>query len=228
MPAEFLVVFLPEEKKPKIAVDNREPDEICDCLEAMGAEIEIRQLELGDYQLSDRLIVERKTRADFESSIFDGRLFSQLRDLAASFQRVVVIVEGSPDNESRLSRAALLGAYSSVISDFGCAIFFTRSPSATAEMAFALAKHEQLTKKQELSVYAKRKAVTFSDQQRAVVEALPNVGPSMARALLKYFDTVENVMTAPESELKEVDNMGEKKAKEIRELLTKRHREEKG
>ena len=205
-------------------MDSREPDEICDWLEASGAEIEIRQLELGDYQASDRLVVERKTRSDFESSIVDGRLFRQLQELSSSFQRVVVIVEGSPDTESRLSRAALLGAYSSIISDFGCAIFFTRSPSATAEMVYALAKHEQLAKKQELSVYAKRKSLTLSDQQRAVIEALPNVGPAMAKALLKYFDTVENVMTAPESELQEVDKMGEKKAKQIRELLTKRYK----
>lgn len=223
-----MVVFLAEEKKPRIAVDSREPDEVCDCLESLGAEIEIRQLALGDYQVSDRLAVERKTRADFESSIVDGRLFRQLKELLGSFERVIVIVEGSPDSDSRLSRAALLGAYSSIISDFGCAIFFTRSASATAEMVAALARHEQLTKKQELSVYAKKKALTLADQQRAVIEALPNVGPSMAKALLSYFDTVENVMTAPESELQEVDNMGGKKAKKIRELLTRRHKAEKG
>ena len=205
-------------------MDNREPDEICDCLEGMGAEIELRQLELGDYQVSDRLVVERKTRSDFESSIVDGRLFRQLKDLADCFQRVVVIVEGSPENESRLSRVALLGAYSSIISDFGCAIFFTRNVSATAEMVHALACHEQLAKKQELSVYAKRKALTLADQQRAVIEALPNVGPTMARALLKYFDTVENVITAPESELKELDKMGEKKAKQLRQLLSTRYK----
>lgn len=219
------MVHLPEEKKPKIVVDKREPDEICDCLESLGAQIELKQLELADYQVSDRLAVERKTRADFESSIVDGRLFRQLKELSDSFQRVVVIVEGSPENESRLSRNALLGAYSSIISDFGCALFFTRSASATAEMVYALACHEQLVKKQELSVYAKRKALTFADQQRAVVEALPNVGPKMARALLEYFQTVENVMSAPESELKEVDKMGEKKAAQLRELLSKRYKE---
>ncbi len=219
------MICLPSEKKPKIVVDKREPDDICDALESLGAEIELKQLELGDYQVSDRLVLERITRSDFESSIVDGRLFRQLKDLADSFQRVVVIVEGSPDNESRLSRNAILGAYSSIISDFGCALFFPRSTSATAEMVFALAHHEQVAKSQPLSVYAKRKAISFPDQQRAVVEALPNVGPTMAKALLKYFDTVENVMTAPESELQEVDNMGEKKAKQLRELLTKRYKE---
>ena len=216
---------MPEEKKPKIAADNREPDEVCDCLEALGAELEIRQLELGDYQVSDRLVVERKTRADFESSIVDGRLFSQVSALASSFERVVVAVEGGSDYDSRLSRAALLGAYSSIISDFGCAIFFTRSPSGTAELVYALAKHEQLGKKQPLSVYAKRKAIGLAAQQRAVVESLPNVGPTLARALLEYFDTVENVITAPESELREVGKIGEKKAKQLRQLLATRYRE---
>ena len=205
-------------------MDNREPDEVCDSLEALGAEIELRQLELGDYQLSDRLVVERKTRQDFESSIIDGRLFSQVSGLAAAVPRVVLIVEGSPDSDSRLSRAALLGAYSSLISDFGCALFFTRSPSATAEMLFALACHEQLGKKQLLSVYAKRKAIGLPAQQRAIVEALPGVGPTLARQLLEYFDTVENIMTAPESELKEVGKIGEKKAKQLRQLLSSRYK----
>lgn len=216
------------EKKPRIVADVREPDSVCDSLEALGAEIEVRQLELGDYLLSDRLVVERKTRADFEASIFDGRLFSQVSDLCASVPRVVVIVEGDAPDESRLSRKALLGAYASLISDFGCALFFTRSPSATAEMLFSLAHHEQLAKSRAQPVYAKRKARSVSDRQRAVVEALPNVGPTLAGALLKYFDTVENVMSAPESELREVGKIGEKKAKELRRLLSSRYKPEKG
>jgi len=215
-----------EEKKPKIAVDHREPDEICDELEALGAHLEIRQLSLGDYQVSDRLVVERKTRADFESSITDGRLFSQLGELASAVQRVVVVVEGPAGAESRLNRKALLGAYSSIISDFGCSLFFTRSHQATAEMVYALAAHEQIAKSQPMSVYAKRKALTLASQQRAIVEALPNVGPTLARALLEYFDTVENVMSAPESELKEVGKIGEKKAKALRKAVSSRYRKE--
>ncbi|MCX6773327.1 MAG: helix-hairpin-helix domain-containing protein [Candidatus Micrarchaeota archaeon] len=218
-----------EKKQPRVVVDKREPDEVCDALEALGAEIELKQLELGDYQASDRLIIERKTRADFEASIIDGRLFSQVSDLSGAMQRVVVIVEGDPPNtaDSRLSKAALLGAYSSIISDFGCTLFFTRSPSATAELVYALAAHEQIAKKQSLSVYAKRKSITIGQKQRAIVEAMPNVGPTLARALLEYFNTVENVMSAPESELKEVAKLGQKRAKELRELLSTRYKEEK-
>lgn len=217
------VYYLPDLKKPKIMVDGREPDTVCDSLEALGADIEIRQLEIGDYILSDRLVVERKTRADFEASVVDGRLFAQVLDLCAALPRVVVIVEGDAPDENRLSRGALLGAYSALISDFGCVLFFTRSPSATAEMLYALAQHEQVAKSRAIPVYAKRKARSVADRQRAVVEALPNVGPMLAEALLKYFDTVENVMSAPESELREVDKIGEKKAAELRKLLSTRY-----
>ncbi|MCX6771588.1 MAG: helix-hairpin-helix domain-containing protein [Candidatus Micrarchaeota archaeon] len=214
---------MPEEKKPKIMVDTREPDSVCDALEAQGAEIEVRQLEIGDYLLSDRLVAERKTRADFESSVVDGRLFAQASDLCAALPRVVIIVEGDAPEGSRLSRSALLGAYASLISDFGCALFFTRSPPATAEMLYALAHHEQVAKSRAAPVYAKRKARSVAERQRAVVEALPNVGPALAEALLKYFDTVENVMSAPESELREVGRIGEKKASELRKLLSTRY-----
>lgn len=216
-----------KDKHPRIAVDSREPDGICDYLEALGAQIEIKQLELGDYQASDRLLVERKTRADFESSIVDGRIWHQLSGLVSEGRRIVVVVEGAPDTESRLSREALLGAYAAVISDFGCALFFTRSMTATAELVFHLACHEQLSRRQSLSVYAKRKARTLPDQQRAVMEALPSVGPKLAHALLSYFDTIENVASAPESELAQVEKLGKKKAGELRKLFSTRYKPEK-
>ncbi|MEM4634112.1 MAG: ERCC4 domain-containing protein [Candidatus Anstonellaceae archaeon] len=211
--------------KPKVLVDFREPEEVCDALEAAGADIELCTLELGDYQLSDRLVVERKTRADFESSIIDGRLFNQISQLCLAVPRVVLVVEGSPDGESRISRAALLGAYSSLISDFGCSVFFTRSHSSTAELIFALASHER-SKRRPLSVYPKKKALSVAAQQRAIVESLPSVGPKLAKSLLKYFQTVENVMCAPESELREVGKIGQKKARLIRQILSSRYKEE--
>ena len=211
-------------KHPRIFVDNREPDEICDSLEAQGASIEVSQLPLGDYQVSDRLLVERKTRQDFESSIVDGRIWHQLSELAGEGRRIVVLVEGAPDTDSRLSREALLGAYAAVLSDFGCALFLTKTQQATAELVFHLACHEQLSRSQPLSVYAKRKAKTLAERQRAVAEALPAVGPKLAHALLSYFDTIENLATAPESELAQVGKIGQKKASELRKVLSSRYK----
>jgi Fanconi anemia group M protein len=214
------------EKKAIIICDERERGGIVGMLKENDVEVQVKTLEVADFILSERCAAERKTRSDFESSIIDGRLFAQARAMAENFERPVIVVEGEADFESRISREALLGAYSSLITDFGIPLFFTRSTNATAELLCALAKHEQIAKKTPMRVFARRKALTLASQQRAIIESLPNVGPTMAKKLLEYFYSVENVITAPEKELQEVDKMGEKKAKEIRKLVSGRYKKE--
>ncbi len=204
--------------KAVIVVDQRESRDFDAAFASMGAQPERRQLEVGDFLCSGRLAVERKTRADFEQSIVDGRLFTQLHSLTANFPRVAVIVEGE-SAEGRVSKEALLGAYAAIVSDFGATIFFTRNAEKTAELVFALAKHEQLSRKAPMRVFAKRKTLTASANQRAIVEMLPMVGPKLAKALLSHFGNVENVFTATEEELKKVEGMGGKRAKAIRSII---------
>ena len=206
------------EKAMTIVIDQRESKEFDDALAKFGARIERKQLELGDFLCSERLVIERKTRSDFEASIVDGRLFNQLHNLVASYPRVVVLVEGET-TEGRISKEALLGAYAALVSDFGATVFFTRNSEKTAELVFALAKHEQVAKKTPMRVFAKRKTLTVSSNQRAIVEMLPMVGPKLAKALLNHFKNVENVMIASEEELKKVAGMGEKRGKAIRNII---------
>lgn len=215
-----------QSQHPHIVLDERERSGINGLLSSMGAIVEVRTLEIGDFLTSERTCIERKTRSDFESSILDGRLFSQLSHMRQNYECAIIIVEGDSPKESRISRAALLGAYSAIMADYGCSLFFTRTLEATAELVFSIAKHEQLARKSPLRVYAKKKALTSAQMQRAVVESLPGVGPTLAKSLLKYFYTIENLATAPEAELAQVEKMGEKKAKEIRRLLTKLYKEE--
>jgi len=213
------------EKAVTIVIDQRESKEFDVALTGFGATIERKQLELGDFLCSERLVIERKTRSDFEQSIIDGRLFNQLHNLVASYLRVVVLVEGE-STEGRISKEALLGAYAALVSDFGATIFFTRNSEKTAELVFALAKHEQVAKKTPMRVFAKRKTLTISSNQRAIVEMLPMVGPKLAKALLNHFKNVENVMIASEEELKKVAGMGEKRGKAIRSIIIGEYDEE--
>lgn len=208
-----------------VVVDHRESADFDVVLRLLGAEVERKQLEVGDFICSERLVVERKTRADFESSIVDGRLFSQLKNLAQSYPRVAIIVEGET-TEGRVSKEALLGAYAAVVSDFGASLFFTRSLEKTAELVFALAKHEQRDGKQMMRVFAKRKTLTASANQRAMLEMLPMVGPKLAKALLAHFKNIENLVNASEEELKKVEGMGEKRAKAIRSIIENTYDEE--
>lgn len=205
-----------------IIADQRECNEFDGLLKNAGATVERRQLEVGDFVCSERCIVERKTREDFEASIVDGRLFTQMPNLVANYARVIIIVEGERndgDEHERLSKEALLGAYVSVITDFGAALFFTRSMEKTAELIYAIAKHEQRIRKQAMRLSAKRKTHTISQNQRAIIEMLPMIGPKGAKQLLEHFGNVQNIINASETELAEVEGIGEKRAKTIHRII---------
>ena len=62
----------------RIIVDDRERAD-GKVLAALAARddvtVEIARLEVGDYRVERRVVVERKTVADFAASLIDGRLF---------------------------------------------------------------------------------------------------------------------------------------------------------
>ncbi|MDM7935402.1 MAG: DEAD/DEAH box helicase, partial [Methanothrix sp.] len=68
-----------------VLVDPRER-EMGKLLEARGLSVTLRTLEVGDYVVSDRLAIERKTAQDFVESIIDPErnLFRQVADLSRS------------------------------------------------------------------------------------------------------------------------------------------------
>jgi len=210
--------------QPLIAVDQRESPLFDEALKALGAKVDRRRLDVGDFICSSRLVVERKTRSDFEQSVIDGRLFAQLPNLVANYERVVILVEGTK-SEERLKRSSLLGAYTAIIADFGASLVFTRDMEASAELLFHMARHEQVSKKGAMRVYARKKTLTPSQTSRAVIESLPMVGPKLAKALLRHFGNAENVLSANERELSEVAGMGRKRAAIMKRVLSLRYDE---
>jgi ERCC4-type nuclease len=215
----------PEKARLTIIVDHREDDMFDASFRALGAHVERRALAVGDFLCSSRLAVERKSRADFEQSVIDGRLFSQLPNLVSNYERVVVVVEGLSD-DARLSRESLLGAYASIIADFGASLAFTRDKQGTAELVFHLAKHEQLAKKQPMRIYARRRTFTPSQTARSIVESLPMVGPKLAKALLSHFGSIDALAQASERDISAVPGVGQKRAKVIRAVLSYRYLED--
>lgn len=211
------------DNKPEILVDHRESkSRIADFLRERGAEVKLAQLPVGDFLLSERVCVERKRREDFEASIIDGRLFQQAQQLKQQFEKPLLVVEGERFEE-RVSRAALLGALASLMLDFGISIFFTKDAEKTAEFLYAVAKREQITEKRPLRLLGEKHAYSPAQQKRMIVEALPGVGPKIAKALLKKFKTVEKLMKAKEEQLQKVEGIGEEKAKAIRKLLSEEY-----
>jgi ERCC4-type nuclease len=80
-----------------------------------GFDVRIPQLSVGDYLIDGSVVVERKTYADFATSLADGRLFPQAAALARSPHRPLILLEGpAPDRLPAVHAHAVQGAIASL------------------------------------------------------------------------------------------------------------------
>jgi Fanconi anemia group M protein len=202
-----------------VYVDPREK-EMGKRLEAQGLSIALKNLEVGDYIVSDRVAIERKTAEDFVSSIIDPsrNLFRQVEDLARSFQKPLLILEGRNLYSRQMSPNSIRGAMAAIAIDYGVPILPTENSDETAAVIALLARREK-AEGREPKVHGRKTARTLKEQQEYMVSALPSVGPAVARNLLKHFGSVQAVVNASEEELQKVELVGPKIAERIRELM---------
>lgn len=192
--------------------------------------VRVKQLEVGDYVLSDQVIVERKTVEDFLQSMIDGRLFNQLIDMSANYDKPLLLIEGNKDklyNLRNIHENAIKGCLTAIALDYRTPILFTKDLEETVSFLYLTAKREQLGKYRDIKLRIGRKGLTQQELQKFIVESLPSVGPVLARNLLKEFGSIEKIFTAKEEELKKTEMLGEKKAKEIRKIIEAKYSEEK-
>ncbi|MEM3737469.1 MAG: DEAD/DEAH box helicase [Candidatus Bathyarchaeia archaeon] len=211
---------------PLIYVDNRDSSsQVVKELIRLGARIELKNLPVGDYVLSEDVAVERKTSSDLADSIIDKRLFTQAKELSSSYTKPIFIVEGEDPYTSRgISAQAIRGAILSLMLDFRIPVLITKNPTETALMLIAAAKSEQLEKKEvHISVRAAKKPLTLTEQQEYIVAGLPNVERTLARRLLSALGSVEGVFTATKEELQRIHGVGDVIAEKIRRVITAKY-----
>jgi Fanconi anemia group M protein len=203
----------------KIFVDSRER-EMAKLLESLGLDVTVKNLEVGDYVVSDRVAIERKTAQDFVASIIDPQrnLFRQIADLARTYDRPVLILEGRDLYTRQMNAGSIRGAMASVAVDYGVPIIPTEDRDETAAVIALLARRE-MREGHEPKVHGHKTARTLKEQQEYLISAISSVGPAVAKNLLKHFGSVEKVMTASPEQLQEVEKVGPKIAQRIRELV---------
>ncbi len=207
-----------------ITADHREKASgVLKELVQLGVTLQLEQLEVGDYHLSDRVVVEYKRVPDFVDSIIDGRLLSQLRALR-SYPRALLIVEGEEDlfAQRKVHPNAILGMLATISVSYNIPVLFTRHARETAALLLLIARREQEAGRPR-SVPRAQKPLSLTELQEFIVAALPGVGPSLAKALLSHFGSVRAVMNAREDELATVEKIGAKKASEIQRTLSARY-----
>ncbi len=201
---------------PTVVVDSREMNSrVVEELRRRRVRLVRETLDVGDYVVGGGVGVERKSDRDLAESIKDGRLMSQLKDLADAFDKPVLVVEGDP--RRYLDPESVRGALASAVADFGVSVVTVDGPEETAAFLHRLAL--RAVKEGKRPKVPRKVRRGGGDPRVEMLCALPGVGPELAERLLERFGSVGEVVNASVEELKKVPGIGEKKAKMIRRFL---------
>lgn len=213
-----------KEELPIVFADTREGNsKVIRHLSEMEIDVKVQAMAVGDYQVSDEVVIERKTAKDFVDSIVDKRLFKQARSLMEEFKRPLIILEGDDLYNGMINPNAIRGSIASIALDFGISIIPTRNAQDTAAMIKRIAIREQSGEKTPIQIRTDKKPVNLWEQQLFIIESLPNIGPVNAKNLLEHFGTVANIINASESQLQEVEGIGKKTAANIRKVVDSKY-----
>ena len=202
-----------------IIADDREcKSEVIDSLSQIeDVKVIIQRLSMGDYQVDNRLIVERKTLKDFAVSIIDGRLFKQMLCLANSKSEGVLILEGTVSDmvEIGMTREAMQGALITVSLILGIPILRSKDPSETAKLMVYIGRQRESMAMGGVQRHGYRPK-NKQKRQLFILQGLPGVGPERAERLLAKFGSVEAAISASSSELQSINSFGKSVADKIR------------
>lgn len=213
-----------KEELPVVFADTREGNsKVIRHLSEMEIDVKVQAMAVGDYQVSDEVVIERKTAKDFVDSIVDKRLFKQARSLMEEFKRPLIILEGDDLYNGMINPNAIRGSIASIALDFGISIIPTRNAQDTAAMIKRIAIREQSGEKTPIQIRTDKKPVNLWEQQLFIIESLPNIGPVNAKNLLEHFGTVANIINASEGQLQEVEGIGKKTAANIRKVVDSKY-----
>ncbi|KAJ3033919.1 hypothetical protein HDV00_005659 [Rhizophlyctis rosea] len=128
-----------------ILVDTREMrSSICSILRnKFRVRTEIRQLSFGDYIVSNRVAVERKTKSDLLGSVYNKRIFDQISALRAMCECPLVIVEQEKDEgKDSMTRTNQFEGILATLARMSVKVLFSDSAEQSAQMIFDLATRE--------------------------------------------------------------------------------------
>ncbi len=211
-----------------IIVDSREyetAEEVIKWIKRFGCSVIPRKLDIGDYVLPNNIGIERKRAMDFISSIVDGRLFEQSRELIRAFSRAYVVVEGDlwrALGRREVHRHSILGALSTLI-DMGIRVIYTPDEEGTAYIMKSLIERSG---NKGIKAIPVKKGETIRDAQIQFLSSLPGIGPRRAEALLRVFGTPLETLNNLGQWSRRVDNINENLVSLVRKVLTTRYGEE--
>jgi ERCC4-type nuclease len=184
------------------------------------------QLDIGDYLIDDRILIERKSLVDLAASIKDGRLFRQTLRLASVVKRrspasastwvCALLIEGTTADlrDSKMTGACMRAALTTVSVFFGIPVLRSTNATESAQLLESIAHQSETIANGGLPRMGVRPRGKRGLQLH-LLQGLPGIGPERAARLLDHFGSVRAVMAAAESELRAVPGVGSTCARKI-------------
>jgi len=199
-----------------VYIDAREKSSIINILSTRGIPVKIENLDVGDFIVGD-YIIERKTIHDLAKSIFDGRIFSQLKSLSNIGKgKLIFLIEGKKIDFLKYSTLkAFLGVVYTIIFDFNIPIYFSENEEETAELISYLYFKSVERKKKTERVRYEKKPRDIHEIQKHVLSGIPGIDNKLAERLLERFGSLKNIANATPTRLMEVKGVGNELAMRI-------------
>lgn len=211
----------------KLIVDNREPRILIEMLQVRLSNIELKNLDIGDFQIVNNnnepiLIFERKSLSDLISSIKDGRYNEQslrLQNCEIDNHNIYYIIEGKLDefvikNEETL-RKMLFSSILSLSYNKGFSIITSKNTIETGEFLIRfLEKLEKSGEKSESDNKAytsviksnKKSNITPENINEIMLLQIPGISAITANCLMSEFKTVKELIESLENNKNCLDN----------------------
>lgn len=204
---------LPEETK--LLIDNREPEQIIQILQTIpNLTIEIVALEVGDYVVPDKLIIERKSAIDFHQSMTTDskRLLFQANAMALTNIPSILLLEGSPYDIRSMTINSITGTLSWMTTILGIGLMPVLDMHHSAYAITTMIRHAVYGLGYDLGLRegaGKRSAHGHSDLTATyILESVPGVSANKARSLLQHFGSLVALANASENDIKAIKGFG--------------------
>jgi ERCC4-type nuclease len=178
--------------------------------------IESKRLPVGDYLISDKMIIERKTAADLVNSIKDRRLFDQGERMIESFPLAVLIVEH--DALIKFPEKSWKGALVSLIRK-GITVIETDSAQATSEYLTLIYNQENKSQQRPKSSGKQKKITSDNQAIQYALSVIPGISLNLAETLLQHFGSLPNLCDASLQDLQQIERIGKKRSETIYRIL---------
>lgn len=199
-----------------LRVDYREHKAI-EFFNKNNIEIESVNLPIGDFQINETLLVERKTMSDLSASIIDKRFHEQKTRLKESGCCVLYIIEGSYVAKYGLRLKALKTALLRTQLRDNCHVFLTSTLQETCELVLQLRNEWPYAQKETIVNLQKRNSKITQDSIYAnMMCCIPGISLTIFEKIkMKYPNMTALIEGLNSEELQKIDKIGKKTAESI-------------